>query len=252
MNEFRPTRFEILPVVIKNLLIINALVFLAANTVTNINVINIAEACPNPVHPQSWVVKLLALHHIKSELFQPWQLFTYMFLHEDFTHILANMFGMWMFGSILENIWGPKRFLLFYVLCGLGAGLVELGHLWIVNHDYINLFVNHPASLSPEDYDSLRSYLCKSLNVPTYGASGAVFGILAAFIYLFPNTYIYLYFFVPIKAKWIGVIYIGYEIFQAIRKDPMDPVAHWAHLGGAVVGFLLVLTWNKRNSKQVY
>ena len=275
MTEFRPSRFEILPTVVKNLLIINVLFFLAQNT------IGAAGSSFN-------MLDVLALHHVKSPLFQPWQLVTHRFLHGNFMHLFGNMFALWMFGSILENVWGPKRFLTFYFLCGIGAALLHLAFLWYDYNDLLNAFLTLKMQPSPEKIVSfyntygltedpsanslLRLYLADpgdSNNVqqvvnyisgatynvisrPTLGASGAVFGVLAAFVYLFPNTYIYLYFFVPVKAKWMGLFYFGYEIVMALQNSAGDNVARWAHIGGGVVGFLLVITWNKRKRKTFY
>lgn len=274
MTEFRPSRFEILPLIIKNLLIINVLFFLAQQAFEAKGSISLED--------------LFGLHHVRSPLFQPWQIITHMFLHGSLGHLFANMFALWMFGSVLENMWGPKRFITFYFLCGLGAALIQLASLWYQFHDVLSLFLtikNQPTpdtvSLFFHQYglvDSekgaslLNAYLSEPSNVqisnqvvayisditytaisnPTIGASGAVFGILAAFVYLFPNTHIYLYFLVPIKAKWIGLGYFGYEIFSAIQNSPGNNIAHWAHVGGGIVGFLLVITWNKTNRKQFH
>ncbi len=274
MTEFRPGRFEILPIVIKNLLIINVLFFLAQKTVGAGGVFNMLD--------------LLALHHVQSPLFQPWQLVTHLFLHGDFWHLLGNMFALWMFGAILENVWGPKRFITFYFLCGIGAALIHLTFLWYDYHGLLNDFLSLKFSPTPEKiaafYNNyglsqdaaadmmVKNYLANPVNTgnveqivnyisdvtyrvisyPTLGASGAVFGVLAAFVYLFPNTYIYLYFLLPIKAKWMGLAYFGIELFSAIQNSAGDNVARWAHIGGGLVGFLLVITWNKKNRKIFY
>ena len=216
MNQFRPTRFEVLPTIIKNLLIINGLIFLAQNTFAG------------PTSNFSFE-DYFALHAWESSLFKPWQLITHMFLHGDFGHILGNMFALWMFGSILENLWGPKRFLLFYFLCGVGAAVI---HLFIISYQLIHI---------TNEYEQFLK-----LNTATLGASGAVFGILIAFVYLFPNTYIYIYFLFPIKAKWLGLLYFAFELYKAIQNSAGDNVARWAHVGGALVGFVLVTIWNKR------
>ena len=100
--------------------------------------------------------------------------------------------------------------------------------------------------------ENITAYYQNNLNTSTIGASGAVFGILAAFVYLFPNTYLYIYFLVPIKAKWVGLLYFGYEMFYALRNSAGDNVARWAHIGGAIVGLLIVITWNKTNKKTFY
>jgi len=271
MTQFRPTRFEVLPTIIKNLLIINGLVFLAQNTFAG------------PTSSFSFE-DYFALHAWQSSLYKPWQLITHMFLHGDFGHILGNMFALWMFGSILENVWGPKRFLLFYFLCGVGAAVI---HLLILSYQLIPMTneyeqllrlskSNAPGfsdavlafskvhniplariladnkvtlttpGLAPELMELITSYHNKVLSTATLGASGAVFGILIAFVYLFPNTYIYVYFLFPIKAKWLGVLYFAFELYKAIENSAGDNVARWAHVGGALVGFVLVYIWNKR------
>ena len=280
MTEFRPSRFEILPTIVKNLLIINGLFFLAQNTLGGINGFFDFEA-------------MFALHGWQSSLFRPWQLVTHMFLHGDFGHILGNMFALWMFGSILENLWGSKRFLTFYLICGLGAALI---HLLFLSYEFIPLtnsyevifklhdsggealnkamlsfidkynvrFEDHQQvienlRLNPADtassaqmFDSLTAFYQRNLNTATLGASGAVFGVLAAFVYLFPNTYIYVYFLIPVKAKWIGLLYFSYELIFAVRNTAGDNVARWAHVGGAIVGLLIVMTWNKKSKKTFY
>jgi membrane associated rhomboid family serine protease len=216
MTQFRPTRFEVLPPIIKNLLIINGLVFLAQNTFAG------------PTSSFSFE-DYFALHAWQSDLYKPWQLITHMFLHGDFSHILGNMFALWMFGSILENVWGPKRFLLFYMLCGVGAAII---HLAILSYQLVPL---------TNQYDRL-------LNSATLGASGAVFGILIAFVYLFPNTYIYIYFLFPVKAKWLGIAYFSFELYKGIQNSAGDNVARWAHVGGALIGFILVYIWKKKGT----
>lgn len=231
MTQFRPSRFEILPPVIKNLVIINGLMFLAQITIKTT--------------PFGSLEDLFALHTWQSDLFQPWQFITHMFMHGDFGHLFFNMFALWMFGSILENVWGQKRFLTFYFICGLGAALSHMIALHFENQDYINLF----NSLSLEEKIASRDSLAMLLNQPTVGASGAVFGCLAAFGYLFPNTYLYLYFLFPVKAKWFVIAYIAIELISTFRNSAGDNVAHLAHLGGALVGFLLVWFWNKKNRR---
>ncbi len=274
MTEFRPTSFQILPVVIKNLLIINVLVFLAQNTLGASGLISFED--------------LFGLHHVKSPLFQPWQIITHLFMHGSFMHLFGNMFALWMFGARLENLWGPKRFLTFYFLCGIGAALIQLASLWIQYSELSNQFMAiklHPTPEGmisfyqqfgldnrPQNVEVLQSYLnnpgsaissqpvidiisqafYRTIGHATIGASGAVFGILAAFIYLYPNTYIYLYFLFPIKTKWIGLIYFGSEIYAGIVNSAGDNIAHWAHIGGGLVGFLLVLTWNRKNRRNFY
>ena len=278
MTEFRPSRFEILPIIVKNLLIINGLFYLAQVTFSKGAV------------PVFSFEDTLALHAWQSDLFKPWQLITHMFLHGDFYHILGNMFALWMFGSILENVWGAKRFLTFYLICGLGAALIHLlflsYELTTIMKDYALVlqqqndpmaFVDAMASfgrkynmgfneealvflkadpsntlMTNKVLEAVTTYYNNRINTATLGASGAVFGILAAFVYLFPNTYIYLYFLVPVKAKLLGLIYFSYELFFALQNSAGDNVARWAHIGGAIVGLLIVITWNKTNKKTLY
>ncbi len=285
MTQFRPGSFQILPVVIKNLLIINGLVFLAQITFDGIIPGGDLQV------KVGWMSDTFALHHLFSPLFRPWQLVTHLFMHGSLMHIFSNMFALWMFGSILENLWGPQRFLVFYLICGLGAAMLHLGFLWYENHQMLAdfaAFKNHPTldqyfnfyntyNLN-SGYDGATAYrigraweadptnlqfadqavlavtdhVNTALSEATLGASGAVFGCLVAFGYLFPNTYIYLYFFVPIKAKWFVLIYIAFELSMAVRNSAGDNIARWAHLGGALVGFLLVYFWNKTNKRTFY
>ena len=258
MTEFRPGRFQILPTIIKNLIIINVLVFLAQITIGD---------------GSSFIEDTFALHTWQSPLFEPWQLLTHMFLHGGFEHIFFNMFALWMFGSILENLWGPKRFLIFYLVCGLGAALCHLTVLYFET----NAMISHYHALvaaNGSDFEALRAFIEKygagagqplpiapetatavlnmNLNEPTLGASGAIFGCLAAFGYLFPNTYIYLYFFLPIKAKWFVIGYAAFELYATVNSSAGDNIAHVAHLGGALVGIILVYFWNKNNRKTFY
>lgn len=231
MTDFRPGRFEILPTIVKNLIIINVLVFGAQFVLpkAGINVEN-----------------LFALHTWQSELFKPWQFITYMFLHatDDFSHIFFNMFALWMFGSVLENVWGPKRFLTFYIVCGLGAALCHMIVLYFEFQPMINEF----NSLPFQQQDLYRESVQQALAGGTIGASGAVFGCLAAFGYLFPNDNLYVMGLVPVKAKWLVLMYAGVELFAAIQNSAGDTIAHVAHLGGALAGFLMVYFWNKRSS----
>ncbi len=258
MTQFRPSRFEILPPIIKNLLIINALVFLAQNTVGK-TYFNMDD--------------LFALHTWQSPLFKPWQFITHLFMHGGFDHIFFNMFSLWMFGSGLENLWGPKRFLTFYLVCGLGAALCHMIVLFVENQTMINAYnAINPDSADylfnvqrfidkfipvaqpvPINIQTAKEIVDVRLNEATLGASGAVFGCLVAFGYLFPNTTLMIFPIpIPIKAKWFVLLYAGFELFSAVKNSAGDNVAHFAHLGGALVGFLLVYFWNKTNRKTFY
>ncbi len=253
--QFRPNRFQVLPIVVKNLLIINALVFLAQKT--------LATQLPFSIDDT------FALHTWQSQLFQPWQLITHMFMHGDFWHLAFNMLPLWMLGCTLETLWGPKRFLTFYIICGLGAAFCHLGVLYFENATMIQNF----KALSPENSIGISNFIAKyipgaqsvpadyniasqiveaNINQATLGASGAVFGVLTAFAYLFPNTVFLIYYVIPLKAKWAIPGYIFIELVSAVRNSAGDNIAHVAHLGGALVGFLLVYTWNKTNRKTFY
>lgn len=234
MTEFRPGGFQVLPLIVKNLLIINVLVFLAQQVFDATGSFSMEN--------------YFALHDIRSVFFRPHQIISYLFLHGSGFHIFSNMFALWMFGSALENYWGPKRFIIFYLLCGIGAGLLHLGVLYVENNPIVEIFRTIPI----EKQQELLYAPDFKLNGGTIGASGSVFGCLAAFGYLFPNSLIYLYFFVPIKAKWFVLGYAAMELFSGVRNSAGDNVAHWAHLGGALVGFLLVFYWNKTNRRTFY
>ncbi|HEV3249468.1 MAG TPA: rhomboid family intramembrane serine protease [Puia sp.] len=234
MTEFRPGRFQMIPPVIKNLVIINVLVFLAQNTFGNTAAFNMNN--------------LFALHDIHSEYFRPHQLITHLFMHGGLDHIFFNMFALWMFGSILENYWGPKRFLIFYMACGLGAAFLHLAVLYYENGQLLQVF----NSLDPMRQQEEGPVVYGQINEATIGASGAVFGCLAAFGYLFPNSLIYLYFFVPIKAKWLVLAYGAMELYLGVRNSGGDNVAHWAHIGGAIVGLLMVIYWKRTDRRNFY
>ncbi len=171
----------------------------------------------------------LSLFYPTSPYFHIYQLITHMFMHGSISHIFFNMFALWMFGSLLENVWGSKRFLFFYFFCGLGAAAVQLASTaYVISQMH-----------SQDAIDAI-------INIPTLGASGAIFGLLVAFGYLFPNTELYLMFIpIPVKAKYFVIGYAALELFFGFSG--VEPgVAHFAHLGGALFGFILVYYWNKR------
>ena len=234
MADFRFSSPFHLPPVIKNLMIINVLVFLA-------------QVIGGGIEPY-WVENWFALHDLHSVYFRPHQFITHMFMHGSFTHLFFNMVGLWMFGVALEHRYGSKRFLEFYILTGLGAALLHMGILYFEMEPIMDIFRKLPA----EDQLSLIDDPSFKVNVATLGASGAVFGCLAAFGYLYPNRIIYIDFLIPIKAKWMVLIYAGMELMLAIRNSAGDTVAHFAHLGGALTGFFLVYFWNKRNRRTFY
>ena len=214
-----------IPIVTKNLLIINILVFIATYVVRGLN-IDLND--------------ILGLHFFLASDFRIWQFFTYMFMHGGFTHILMNMFMLWMFGMVVENVWGPKKFLFYYIVCGVGAGLCqELAQ-------YGTYLVEGLAH-----FDSLRiGTTVLPMNVylnmmNTVGASGAIYGVLLAFGMLFPEERMFIIPIpIPIKAKWIVMGSIVVELFSAIGTSN-DGVAHLAHLGGMLFGFILIRYWKK-------
>ncbi|HMR90750.1 MAG TPA: rhomboid family intramembrane serine protease [Chitinophagaceae bacterium] len=233
MNYYRQYRPNVFPPIVKNLLIINVLVFIAQNV----------------IKPETFdITHTFALHDVHSVFFKPHQLITYMFMHGSFEHILFNMLAVWMFGSQLENFWGSKRFLIYYIVTGLGAGLLHLLVLYLEMAPAMEQFRSLPVDMQLDLIRSDRFII----NIPTLGASGAVFGLLAAFGYLFPNSLIYVYFLIPLKAKWFVLIYGAIELMLAVRNSAGDNVAHFAHLGGAITGFIIVLIWNKTNRKTLY
>lgn len=222
MSDFRPSGFAFLPTVVKNLLIINVLFFLATMAADVVLRIDLKD--------------YLGLHYIGASDFQPYQLVTYMFMHGDFGHLFFNMFALWMFGNTLENIWGPNRFLLFYFACGIGAGLVQ----------ELVQYIQYATTL--QGYANVNmGGLSQYLNLlTTVGASGAVYGILLAFGMMFPNSTLYIYFAIPIKAKWFVLIYGIIELFAGFSA--VDNVAHFAHLGGMLFGLILILYWKKKGN----
>jgi len=244
MQQFRPGGFNMLPLVVKNLLIINTLFFLATIALSRIGIdLN----------------RYLALFYPASKQFGVWQLVTYMFMHGGFMHIFFNMFALWMFGNVLENVWGPKRFLNFYLISGIGAALTQILVAYIrlqmhhisLSPDEMNIVYNegYNVLLSGQNYSSpSMGFYNIIMNVPTIGASGAIFGILLAFGMMFPNSLIYVYFAIPIKAKYFVMIYGAIELFSGISNSSGDNVAHFAHLGGMVFGYLVILYWKKRGT----
>jgi membrane associated rhomboid family serine protease len=241
--SYQPRGFSLLPEVIKNLLIINGLFFLGTVVLGDSLGINLYDT--------------LALYMPGSESFQPFQLVSHMFMHGNFGHILFNMFALWMFGYALENVWGGKRFLIYYMITGLGAALIHLGWNYFelmqvaqnVSPDQIEMVIREGGQLLANNQNYVDPNLAKInliYNIPTVGASGAVFGILLAFGMMFPNTRIYLYFAFPIKAKYFVIGYGLLELFNGIANDPSSNVAHFAHLGGMLFGFLLIKYWKRK------
>lgn len=217
-----------LTIVTKNLLIINVLAFVATWVVKGVG-IDLQSAC--------------GLHFFLASDFHVYQLVTYMFLHANFTHILFNMFALWMFGCVIESVWGPKKFLFYYLACGIGAGLMQ--ELAQFVSFYITISGQDP-SVGLSDMFRVGQMLSMQLNSwTTIGASGAVYAILLAFGMIFPNERIFIFPLpIPIKAKWFVTFYVCIELFSALGS-PGDGVAHMAHLGGMLFGFFMIRYWNR-------
>ena len=258
--------------IVKNLLVLNIAVFFFTGPLAD--AIGIAP------------YEYLALREIGSEYFFPLQYFSYMFMHGGFQHLLFNMIALFFFGPLLEQFLGQKRFLILYIVSGLGAGIIHSGisyyeysqekaslqtymtnptpegfEMHIKDHYgkymYLNLYdFIESYSSNPEvtEYKKQSISVLKSLNDPDkgrmVGASGAIMGLLLAFALMFPNTELYLLFIpFPVKAKYMVGFYILMDIFGAIQNDPGDTVAHYAHLGGAFVGFVIVEFWKRQRNR---
>ena len=212
-----------IPTVTKNLLIINIIAFIAM-LVFQTKGIDLND--------------IFGLHFFLASDFHIYQLFTYMFMHGGWEHIFFNMFALWMFGCVVERTWGPKKFLFYYISCGVGAGLLqEVSQL-------VSLCVTYDLGLG--EVFSIREQLAVALNAwTTVGASGAIYAILLAFGMLFPNERIFIFPLpIPIKAKWFVIFYVAVELFSALGTSN-DNVAHFAHLGGMLFGFLMIRYWQR-------
>jgi len=273
MQGYRPPSPGAIPMIVKNLLLLNVIMFIA-----------------------TWLMQrsgidlnsFLGLYYYESEHFRWYQYITHMFMHGGLTHIFFNMFALWMFGRVLESVWGPKRFLFYYFVTGLGAAALHTFANWYSISDiqqaaiafgntpspelFSNFIKEYIPNPNPKIYDFIASwsmdadnneyirqaiYLAQSavdmkLNIPTVGASGAVFGVLLAFGMLFPNTQLMLLFPpIPIKAKYFVIFYGVLELYLGVMQQPGDNVAHFAHLGGMLFGFILIKYWNS-NKQNFY
>ena len=232
------------PPVVKNLIIINALMLLATFAFRSI------------------MVRNFALFYPESPLFRPYQLFTYMFMHGGFAHFFFNMYALWIFGQVIENTWGGRRFLFYYLATGLGAMLLHLVVLWIqmsnieramdpaVLESFKTMFTSGQAMemFDDETIYTLAPEWSKMMLIPTLGASGAVFGVLLAFGMMFPETRLMLIFPpIPLKAKWLVVAYGVIELCLAFAQ-PGSSVAHFAHLGGMLFGFAMIKYWQAKRT----
>ena len=240
--------FRNLPPVTKNLLIINVVIWLAMELVS-----------PLAIKLQTYG----ALYYFTSDSFIPTQLLTYMFLHASFMHLFFNMFALFMFGNNMERVLGSQKFLFYYLTCGIGAALVQEGVFALMISHYAGIF-EQGASLkalvahSHVTYQEMWNigvnpdepavmHLYQLYHTPTIGASGAIFGILLAFGFMFPNVRLYLLFPpIPIKARVFVLIYAGLELLLGIYNSQADTVAHFAHLGGMLFGLILLLYWRRK------
>lgn len=241
MNGFGRGLFG-LPPVVKNIIMINILMLLADYAAKSVFGIDLAMT--------------LGLYFPVSEQFKPLQIVSHIFMHGGFWHLFFNMYALYIFGQVLENVWGPKRFFIYYIITGLGAALI---HETVIGFQYMQLaqslsyenlqqVLNEGTALFKQgqgfgDPDMLKLQML--LNTPTVGASGAVFGILLAFGVLFPNTQLMLLIPpMPIKAKYLVMIYGGLELYLALTQ-PGSNIAHAAHLGGMLFGYILIRYWRK-------
>ena len=269
MQGYRPPMFGSIPPAVKNLLIINVLAFLGANVIDYLK-----------------AVELFGMYYPESQYFRPHQIITHMFMHGDLTHLFFNMFALFMFGKVLETVWGSKRFLIYYMITGLGAVSLHMFVSWIdiqqvkaaiaafqntptpdlfntlvrenISHpsagliDFINRYYEFPndSRMAHEAIQLTHRIIELKVDVPVIGASGAVFGVLLAFGMMFPNTELMLLFPpIPIKAKYFVIGYGILELWLGVANRGGDNVAHFAHLGGMIFGFILIKYWNKKYNR---
>ncbi len=250
----------------KNILIINGIIFILSDF----------------IGLRTYIIESFGMRYFHSENFQPYQILTYMWVHGGFGHLFSNMFSVLIFAPILERVWGSKKFLIYYLATGIGAGILYSGINYYENYSFEVKVKSYEQNPSPESfrklvlnnsseyynqlYDFIDSYeqnpsssndnlsiayandlLKVKSDVPMVGASGAVFGILLAFAMLFPNMELMLLFFpIPIKAKYVVLVYGIYELWSEINRMPGDNVAHFAHLGGMLIGYLILKYWKRK------
>lgn len=217
-----------IPTVTRNLLLINTIAFIATFIFGRMGI---------------QLDSVFGLHFFLASHFSLYQLFTYMFLHGGFTHLFFNMFALWMFGCVIERVWGARRFIFYYIICGIGAGITQ------EIAQFAELMIMNPQ-LSVADAFRLPETIADSLNLwRTIGASGSVYAILLAFGMTFPNERIFIFPLpIPIKAKWFVMFYVAIELFMALGSSN-DGIAHTAHLGGMLFGFLMIRFWRKHPSQ---
>ncbi len=236
MNQNSSGFLNSIPVVTKNLIIINIIFWIASIVLPKVNVD---------------LVQLLGLHIPGATHFNPIQFVSYMFMHDtrSISHLFFNMFAVYMFGRTLEMVWGPKRFLIYYMVTGIGAGLIQ-ELVWVIELRDVIFGSNDMVNLNGVQVMPVSEFLDYFVTV---GASGAVFGILLAFGMKFPNVPLYIMFIpVPIKAKYFVIGYGLIELFMGVASFSGDSVAHFAHLGGMLFGFILLRYWKKRDGTIFY
>jgi len=246
MNNNSSGFFNSIPTVTKNLIIINAIFWIASLVLPRVDID---------------LVDLLALYYPAAQNFNPIQLVSYMFMHDthSIAHLFFNMFAVYMFGRILEQVWGAKRFLIYYMVTGVGAGLINIVVAFMriksvekgLSPEIIDQVYREGWQVLSEgmNYTGLAGQLNLLINIPTVGASGAVFGILLAFGIMFPNIPLYIMFVpVPIKAKYFVIGYGLIELFLGFADFRGDNVAHFAHLGGMLFGYFLIRYWKKKDA----
>ena len=257
--------FQLTPAA-KNILIINGIIYILSDF----------------IGLKSYIIENFGMRYFHSENFQPYQILTYMWVHGGFGHLFSNMFSVLVFAPILERVWGSKKFLIYYLITGIGAGILYSGINYYEHYSFEIKVKSYEQNPSPESfrklvlnnsseyynqlYDFIDSYeqnpsnsndnlsiayandlLKVKSDVPMVGASGAVFGILLAFAMLFPNMELMLLFFpIPVKAKYLVLVYGIYELWSEINRMPGDNVAHFAHLGGMLIGYLILKYWKRK------
>lgn len=232
-----------IPPITKNLLIINVLMFFGTIVADSYGID---------------LARYLGLHFVLSDHFNLAQLFTYMFMHGGFTHLFFNMFALWMFGRILEQVWGPKRFLTYYIVCGVGAGVIQELVVGIQYYlatsgmpaEAVDVVLREGAAALMQGKNFVNSELASLnfiVNGLTVGASGAIYGILLGFGLLFPNEKMFVFPLpFPIPAKYFVIGYAVIELLLGIANNPTDNVAHFAHLGGMIFGYILIMYWRNQ------
>lgn len=267
-SHYQPNRFETFPPVVKNLILLNGIMFLITELSAWLFGINLNQ--------------ILGLHNIESPYFKPYQLVTHFFMHGGLLHIALNMLSLWMFGAVIENFWGGKRFLVYYLITGLGAayihllfsgweyhsmesaaalfadnptveGLMEFSHRFSnPNLDpYFKEMIqvwdhSSPIGIEGKAVELVQAVVEAKRDLPMVGASGAVFGVLLAFGMMFPNQIVFFLLF-PMPAKYLVLLYGAMELYNGIMNDPTSNVAHFAHLGGMLFGFLLIKSWQRKS-----